>query len=158
MAAVTAFQIPHELKKFDLSFPCTEEQAKEAIVEIARQVAHVYARLLTPQGHQERGTDFFFFKLEDSPLPEQFPTAQQVENFEKQLAQAMVEKFQEPHGGVVRLSVHYRPEKILSDVMGKCGIDDTAFNLTRYFPCKMHTDIYFREDQQIIQVKQWDGI
>lgn len=158
MAALVAFQIPDQLKKFDLRFPCaTKEQAKEAIVVLARQVSHVYARLLTLQGHQERGTEFFFYKFESSPFPEKFPTTEQVENFEKQLTEAMVNKFQEPYGAVC-LSVHYAPEKILSDVMKKCDISSPAFDLTRFFPCKMHTDIFFTKDQQIIQVKQWDGI
>lgn len=157
MAAVATFQIPSQLKQFDLRFPCTEEQTKEAIVVLARQVAHVYARLLTLQGHQDRGTEFFFF-VADSPLTEKFPTTDQVDNFEKQLAKAIVDKFQEPDGGVVGLSVHYAPEKILGDVMNNCGITAHAFKLARYFPCKMHTDISFSEDQQIIRVHQWDGI
>jgi hypothetical protein len=151
MAAAATFQIPHELKKFDLSFPCTKEKANEVIGELARQVSHVYARLLTLQGHQERGTEFFF-----SPPPEKFPNAEQVENFEKQLAEAIVNKFQEPKGRCVLLSVHYVPEKILASVMIACGINERDFDVTRFFPCKIHTRIDFIGHQQIFEVDQWE--
>lgn len=156
MAAVATFQIPSQLKQFDLSFPCTKEQANDVIGELARQVSHVYARLLTLKGHQERGTEFFFL-VESSPFPKTFPSVEQVENFEKQLAEAVVHEFKNSYAGSVNLSVHYAPEGILDDVMLKCGINGHVFDLTRYFPCKMHTDIFFRRDQQIIQVKQWEG-
>ena len=151
MAAISAFQIPDQLKKFELCFPCTEERVKDAIVVLARQVSHVYARLLTLQGHQERGTEFVF-----SPPPEKFPTAQQVENFEKQLTEAIVNKFQEPYSNDVQLSVHFFPEKILASTMIKSGIHEHDFDVTRFFPCRIHTRIYFINTQQIFEVNQWE--
>ena len=55
MAVATSFKIPDTLIEFSCEFPCTLEQEQEALSTLAKQVAHTYARLLTSEGHQNRG-------------------------------------------------------------------------------------------------------
>lgn len=151
MASVASFQIPSELKKFDLSFPCREEQEKEAAMTLAKQVAHVYAKLLTLKGHQERGTEFYFL-YNSSSLPKKFPTDAQVENFEKQITDAIVDKFP-----TVRLSTDFSPQGLLEEVLDRCKIDLVTFDVTLFFPCKIRTEICLDRNMHIIRVEQRQG-
>lgn len=156
MAAAASFQIPSTLIEFSCKFPCTLEQEQEALSALAKQVAHTYARLLTSEGHQNRGQVFEFDR--SHPVPPKFPTAEQVSNFETQLANAIVDQVNSKSYDLVsvRLSTHYAPRDlliiILESTVGK------EFEWYRgYFPMKIYTELSLDRQDRVIKVVQWGG-
>ncbi len=156
MAVATSFKIPDTLTEFRCEFPCTLEQEQEALSTLAKQVAHTYAWLLTSEGHQNKG-DFRFDSI--YPIPPKFPSAEQVNNFEIQLAKALVDEVNsnKHHAGSVQLGTHYVPEDLLLKILNR--IVGNAFEWHEgYFPLKIYTNLSINGPKGIIAVRQWEGI
>lgn len=157
MAVATSFKIPSTPIEFSREFPCTFEQEQEALSTLAKQVAHTYARLLTSEGHQNKGNAFAFDPYH--PVPPKFPSAEQVANFETQLAKAMVDEVNsnKHHAGSVQLGTHYVPQDLLLAIL-----DRTVGNgfewIEGYFPLKIHTNLSLNGHNGIITVRQSQGI
>ncbi len=150
--APLSFRIPDRLAKFDLQFPCPKELEEKAITEVAKQVARTYGRLLTLEGHQNRGKQFFFDGA--WPIPQKFPSAEKVMSFEKRLTEKIVETISTSFRHTVLLNCHYIPQDSLSEVLeAEFGYDEYEWH-KGYFPCKFHTRIRLETEQKILSVEQ----
>lgn len=154
--APLSLQIPDHLTKFDVVLPCPPEQIEASLKAVSRQVAKTYARLLTEEGHQNRGKEFFFDG--SWPVPPKFPSAQKVADFENRLAKRILEGVQTSHRHVVNLSCHYAPEEILRDVLAaEFGYYEFEWH-QGYFPCKFKTKISLNNEEQTLRVEQWEAM
>jgi hypothetical protein len=155
MSAVSEF--PTTLSKYQKDFPyATQEEMIQIVTTVAKKTSHLYARLLTLEGHTERDNTLAF-----SVYPWSFPSKETVDLFEICLAEKIIEnllsKLPSQHSSfplqIISLTTDYRPEKCLLDTLESCKIShNTCPDLHRYFPCKTHTDIRLDRDLQIIQI------
>lgn len=124
-------------------FPKKTEGTKETIVQVpetlalvARDIATIYANILTVKND-----------LESAERPKDFPNAEQVQKFQNMLNKRLVRRMNKRNPGYVTLFLPWKNEgDLLSAVLKKCQID------TKYFPPRMGTDIAIGKDDVLVRI------
>lgn len=154
MATISDF--PKTLSNYFNNFSyTTQKEMQDIVTTVAKKTSHLYARLLTAEGHGERNKKLMFLDY-----PSSFPSNEQVNLFETSLANKITEDLLKnstsatPKTDYISLTTGYAPEKYLQDILTQCNIDAQAQpELRRYFPWKTRTMIQLNFELQTLSIK-----
>jgi hypothetical protein len=151
MLTITDF--PKTLEVYKVKIPyATRDEMEEIVTTIAQKISHLYARLLTSEGHAERNK-----KLGFTDYPSSFPSNKEVNFFEAQLTQEIIDGLFSNSSlkrADIKLTTDYWPEKLLLNILNNCNISSKTYyhDFRKYFPWKTCTKITLDFKSQILKI------
>lgn len=133
----------------------TQEEMQDIVTTIAKKTSHLYARLLTAEGHEERNEKLMFLDH-----PSSFPSTDRVNHFETSLADKITKDLLENSSAQttkknrISLATRYTPDEYLKEVLTECQIDALGHpELHKYFPCKTRTTIQINFELKTLYIE-----